>query len=47
MNGNLSFEEIYENFHPGVLRFLSRLVGEREAEDVAQEVFRAISDLNF
>lgn len=39
MNGNGSFEEIYEKFHPGVLRFLSRLVGESEAEDVAQEVF--------
>jgi len=34
-----SFQEIYERYQPGVLRFLSRLVGEEEAEDVAQEVF--------
>ena len=39
MEGKTSFQEIYERFHPGVLRFLSRLVGEDEAEDVAQEVF--------
>jgi len=34
-----SFQEIYERFHPGVLRFLSRLLGEDEAEDAAQEIF--------
>jgi len=39
MEGNRSFQEIYERFQPGVLRFLSRLVGEEEAEDVTQEVF--------
>jgi RNA polymerase sigma-70 factor (ECF subfamily) len=39
MDGERSFQEIYERFQPGVLRFLSRLVGEEEAEDVAQEVF--------
>ena len=39
MEGKRSFQEIYERFQPGVLRFLSRLVGEEEAEDVAQEVF--------
>jgi RNA polymerase sigma-70 factor (ECF subfamily) len=39
MDGKASFEEIYERFHPGILRFLSRLVGADEAEDVAQEVF--------
>jgi RNA polymerase sigma-70 factor (ECF subfamily) len=38
-DGKRSFQEIYERFQPGVLRFLSRLVGEEEAEDVAQEVF--------
>jgi len=38
-DGKRSFQEIYERFQPGVLRFLSRLVGQEEAEDVAQEVF--------
>ncbi len=36
-NGN--FHEVYVRFYPGILRFLSRMVGEAEAEDVAQEVF--------
>ena len=39
MNEKLSFQDIYERFHPGILRFLSRLVGTDEAEEVAQEVF--------
>ncbi|HET7319016.1 MAG TPA: sigma-70 family RNA polymerase sigma factor [Nitrospirota bacterium] len=39
MDFKRSFQEIYEKFHPGILRFLARLVGEEEAEDVAQEVF--------
>lgn len=39
MDEKLSFEDIYERFHPGILRILSRLVGSDEAEDVAQEVF--------
>jgi RNA polymerase sigma-70 factor (ECF subfamily) len=34
-----SFRQIYERYYPGILRFLIRLVGEDEAEDVAQEVF--------
>lgn len=33
------FQEIYGTHLPGILRFLSRIVGEEEAEDVAQEVF--------
>lgn len=33
------FQEIYGTHLPGILRFLSRIVGEDEAEDVAQEVF--------
>lgn len=34
-----SFQEIYARHHPGILRFLTRFVGQDEAEDVAQEVF--------
>lgn len=34
-----SFQEVYERYYPGILRFLTRLVGQDEAEDVAQEVF--------
>ncbi len=33
------FEKIYAAFQPKILRYLTRLIGETEAEDVAQEVF--------
>lgn len=39
----VSFQEIYENYHPGVLRYLTRLVGEVEAEEIAQEVFLRVA----
>jgi RNA polymerase sigma-70 factor (ECF subfamily) len=36
------FGKIYEDFRPRILRYLTRLVGEGEAEDLAQEVFMKI-----
>jgi RNA polymerase sigma-70 factor (ECF subfamily) len=33
------FEETYSVYQPAILRYLSRLAGEAEAEDLAQEVF--------
>jgi RNA polymerase sigma-70 factor, ECF subfamily len=33
------FQQIYEDFHARILRYLSRMVGEVEAEDLAQDVF--------
>jgi RNA polymerase sigma-70 factor (ECF subfamily) len=33
------FQDIYEAYRPKILRYLARLVGEEEAEDLAQEVF--------
>jgi len=35
----LGFDAVYDEFRPKVLRYLARLVGESEAEDLAQEVF--------
>jgi RNA polymerase sigma-70 factor (ECF subfamily) len=35
----LEFREIYEVFHPKILRYLARLTGEQEAEDLTQETF--------
>ncbi|MFQ5652691.1 MAG: RNA polymerase sigma factor [bacterium] len=35
----LEFDTIYETFRPGITRYLARLVGEDEAEDLTQEVF--------
>jgi RNA polymerase sigma-70 factor (ECF subfamily) len=42
-SGNGDFHEIYVKFYPGILRFLTRMVGEVEAEDMAQEVFLKVS----
>lgn len=36
---DFDFQEIYESFQPRILRYLTRLVGENEAEDLTQEVF--------
>jgi RNA polymerase sigma-70 factor, ECF subfamily len=33
------FQKIYSAYHPKILRYLSRLVGADEAEDLVQEVF--------
>ncbi len=37
--GELEFQKIHELFCPRILRYLTRLVGEHEAEDLTQEVF--------
>jgi len=40
---HLEFSDIYDEFHGKILNFLTRLVGEHEAEEVAQVVFEKIS----
>jgi RNA polymerase sigma-70 factor (ECF subfamily) len=39
----LEFQEIYKTFAPKMVRYLARLVGEYEAEDLAQEVMVKVS----
>lgn len=39
----LEFDKIHADFRPKVLRYLTRMVGEHEAEDLTQEVFVKIS----
>jgi len=36
------FQKIHDDFRPRILRYLTRLVGEGEAEDLTQEVFARI-----
>jgi RNA polymerase sigma-70 factor (ECF subfamily) len=38
------FSDIYQEFNPKVTHFLTRLVGDNEAEDVAQVVFEKVSN---
>ena len=39
----LEFKDIYDDFQPKIYRYLSRLVGAHEAEDMAQEVFLKVN----
>jgi RNA polymerase sigma-70 factor, ECF subfamily len=39
----LEFQKIHEAFRPKIHRYLTRLVGEHEAEDLTQEVFVKVS----
>ncbi|MHC4104654.1 MAG: sigma-70 family RNA polymerase sigma factor, partial [Planctomycetota bacterium] len=43
MGAEINFKKIYEEFHPKILRYLSRLAGRDVAEDIAQEVFEKVS----
>ena len=39
----LEFQKIYKTFQPKIFRYISRLAGEHEAEDLTQEVFIRVS----
>lgn len=39
----MDFQEIYTEFQPRILHYLSRMLGPEEAEDVAQEVFEKVN----
>ena len=41
--GQLDFQNVYGEFHPRIQRYLNRLLGPNEAEDVSQEVFAKVS----
>jgi RNA polymerase sigma-70 factor (ECF subfamily) len=42
-NQVLEFHDIYNDFHSRILRYISSLVGEHEAEDLTQEAFVKVS----
>ncbi len=39
----LDFQQIYDEVHPKILRYMARLAGEAEAEDLTQEVFMKVN----
>ncbi|NIO16521.1 MAG: sigma-70 family RNA polymerase sigma factor [Deltaproteobacteria bacterium] len=39
----LDFQSVYDSFHPRINRYLTRLVGQSEADDLTQEVFVKVS----
>jgi len=44
MSTSLSFQSVHDRFRPRVLRYLSRLVGEAEADDLTQSVMLKVSE---
>jgi len=43
MPEKIDFNEVYMEFYPKIIRYVSRMAGPEEAEDIAQEVFAKIS----
>jgi RNA polymerase sigma-70 factor (ECF subfamily) len=43
MSGAIDFNEVYKEFQPKILHYLSRLIGPSEAEDTVQEVFEKVN----
>ena len=43
MIGEIDFKEVYQEFQPKILNYLSRLLGSHDAEDVTQEVFEKVN----
>jgi RNA polymerase sigma-70 factor (ECF subfamily) len=43
MSEDIDFEKVYQEYQPKILRYLSRLTGQDEAQDIAQEVFEKVS----
>lgn len=41
-DSELGFQKIYNTFHPKIYRYLTRLVGSYEAEDLTQEAFMKV-----
>jgi len=39
----MDFNEIYQEFQPKIRNYLSRLLGDQDAEDIVQEVFTRVS----
>jgi RNA polymerase sigma-70 factor (ECF subfamily) len=42
-DGPLDFQNVYDEFHVRIRRYLNRLVGTTDAEDLTQEVFAKVS----
>lgn len=43
VKNELNFEQVYIEFQPQIFRYLIRLIGQKEAEDLTQDVFVKIS----
>jgi len=39
----VNFQDVYDAFRPKILRYVARLVGQTEAEDLTQEIFMKVS----
>ncbi len=41
---DLDFHDIYQTFHPKIVRYLTHMIGRRDAEDLTQEVFVKVNE---
>ncbi len=39
----LEFRDVYKEYHQRIISYLGRMVGQNEAEDLAQEVFMKVN----
>jgi len=44
ISATIEFQDVHDRFRPRVLRYLTRLVGEGEAEDLTQAVMLKVSE---
>jgi RNA polymerase sigma-70 factor (ECF subfamily) len=42
-DSKLEFQKLYDDFQPKILRYVARLIGDDEAEDLTQEIFVKVS----
>lgn len=43
MRGALNFNDVYEEFHPTILRYVTKIAGKPDADDITQEVFEKVN----
>jgi RNA polymerase sigma-70 factor (ECF subfamily) len=43
MRGALNFKDVYDEYHPKILRYVTKIAGKTDADDITQDVFEKIS----
>ncbi len=43
MRGALNLKDVYDEYHPKILRYVTKIAGKTDAEDITQDVFEKVS----
>ncbi len=43
MRGALNFKDVYDEFHPKILRYVTKIAGRTDVDDITQDVFEKVS----